>query len=442
MLSVNQIYPYSCSSTQHKSKKMMIPRTNATSDLFNVDSFINIDNNNNDDDDSHSGGKKSSAHNGSAMRSQDLHKLVIKNNMSVRRSNTLNNPNYMVKRSNTYHQNHVNIPISRQYSPIRNHTINLSSQKRYSKINTYENFERLQINGRTLNNSTFNKNNPYNTRIKELSPLQIQRNKMKSSFIFPNGEKFTPKEIHSTVKSIPTQSTNSTATTTTTITTNNNNNNNSIPLQKSNTQSSETKSTSKKFGTFWKKLVGKDTNKVKEIPSIKITEPASSVCIRQCTTSEKPDILPLTGEVINSNNNNKDMDNINSPHFLSLTTVSSADKDQDDFDSSTLVQRLEKSWDIVNVNSSISILNDSIIASYISKENRNVSFATEIFVNDTYSSEEYHRADPDTPTKKDRKLVFDNEFGFIDEVKYELNQYKRKEMLIHIDSIQFVQFSR
>ncbi|KAK5963415.1 uncharacterized protein PWA37_004541 [Arxiozyma heterogenica] len=469
MLSVNQIYSYS--STQHNSNKLVIPRANTTSDLFNVDNFINIDNNNNynfgsngssgvlkrngsisnnyrnnnnnnNNYNNNTGGTISNARNGNVKRSQDLHKLAIKNNMSIRRSNTLNTPANMVKRSNSYKQNYVNTPISRQYPPVRNHTINLSSQKRYSKINTYENFERLQINDYTLKNTLYN-NHHHTNRIKELSPLQIQRNRMKSSFVFPNGEKFTPREIHSPVKFNPAQSSNITTNATTVSSSSNNTSDTTIHLQKSNAQSSETKSTSKKFGSFWKKLVGKDINKVKDIPSIKITEPPSSViCGKQTVTSEKLDNLHLTSQIVNTNNSNKNTDSIDDPHLHSLTTISSTDKDQDDFDSSKLIERLEKSWDIVNVDSPISILNDSIIGSYISKENRSVSFATEIFVNDTYSSEEYHRADPDTLTDKDRKMVFDNEFGFIDEVKYELNQYKRKEMLIHIDSIKFIQFSR
>ena len=333
---------------------------------------------------------------------QNIQSLTTNNNFTVRRSNTLNNSNRMNKKTSTYIQSYFNTPTSKQYPPVRNHTINVSSMRKYSKINTYENFQSLQMINRTTN---------FNNRINQLTPLQIQRNKMKSSFVFPNGEKFTPKNIHLPIESISKQSSNTTTTTTTSPKEN--------PIQRPDTQSNSKKK--KKSGSFWKKLVGKDSNKTKITSSTKITEPSLLIPTRHnnITTEQPYKSQPLSLKIVPSTNNR-----------------------QDNFDSSKLIERLKKYWDVVNVDSSISILNDPIIHSYMSTENVKVSFANEIFVNDTYSPEEYHRADPENITKQERKMVFDNEFGFIDEVKYELNQYKRKEMLIHHDSIQFVQFSR
>ena len=431
---MNQIYLYP--STHHNSNKLIIPSAHPTSSLFNMDNYMNLNNNYTNIIVSGESLRRNDAtinsyNNNYHSRSRSCSNALINQDLQSR----LTNKNNMVKRSNTYNQNSLNTPnILDEYSPIRrNHTRNLSSQKKYSKINTYENFERLLVNG-CINTTTNNYNNKHvyhnNNRINQLSPLQIQRNRMRSPFTFPNGEKFTPKTTHSPIEYISTNSSNITTTSNTTTTT--------TPTQKSYTQSSDAKSTSKKFGSFWKKLVGKDTNKTKDIPSIKITKSSLPTSTSQSVTPEKSDNLHLTGKIINNDasNNNNDL------HPLSLRMVSSTDNNQDDFDSSKLIERLEESWDVVNVNSSISILNDPIIDSYISKEKRSVSFAKEIFVNDTYSPEEYHRADPENITKKDRKMVFDEEFGFIDEVKYELNQYKRKEMLIHVDSIQFIQFSR
>lgn len=166
---------------------------------------------------------------------QNIQNLTTNNNFTVRRSNTLNNSNRMNKKTSTYIQSYFNTSTSKQYPPVRNHTINVSSMRKYSKINTYENFQSLQMINRTTN---------FNNRINQLTPLQIQRNKMKSSFVFPNGEKFTPKNIHLPIESISKQSSNTTTTTTTSPKEN--------PIQRPDTQSnSKKKKKVDPFGKNW-----------------------------------------------------------------------------------------------------------------------------------------------------------------------------------------------
>ena len=373
-----------------------------------------------------------------SKNSNDLHKYVVNNNM-VRRSNTLNpniqqqqqQPNY-VKRSNTQNygnNNNNNNNYSHIFNvnmnnnnPRRNKTINVSSstgQRKYSKINTFKNFEQYY-------------NHKHNTRVKDLSPLQIQRNKMKSEFVFPNGEHFTPRKVEKSFSPIPPPtpaitptSNNYTTSTTTNITTSSYNTN-------TNSEQSLKRSNSKKFGSFWKKIIGKES-KEKELPKIQITQtPSISVSkpiqppVQTIQTPPSPPHEPIhLGD---------------DSTFPMLSEISSTD--QQDFDSSRLIDRLQNQWEIIHQDIPISqIVQDSIIDSYMPKSK--VSFGNEIFVNETYSAEEYDRADPEEIIPvKDRKLVFDNEFGFIDEVKYEVNQYKRNEMMIHMDSIKFVQFCK
>lgn len=348
-----------------------------------------------------------------SKNSNDLHKFVVHNNM-VRRSNTLN-PNVpqhqqqktdRMKSSNT--QNYSNIFNVNTNNPRRNNTINVSSstgQRNYSNINTFRNFEQYY-------------DQSHNTRIKELSPLQIQRNKMKSEFTFPNGERFTPRKDEIINTSIPPP--------TPAITDTSFQSDQPQPSKYNISTENQTlkRSNSKKFGSFWKKIIGKES-KEKELPKIQIT-PIKLQTQPQPIQTQTPSSPSHLGDAASS--------------LPMLTAISSTD--QQDFDSSKLIERLQHQWEIIHQDSSISqVTQDSIIESYLPKSN--VSFSNEIFVNETYSSQEYDRADPEEITPvKDRKLVFDNEFGFIDEVKYGLNQYKRNEMMIHKDSIKFIQFCK
>lgn len=370
-----------------------------------------------------------------SKNSNDLHKYVVQNNM-VRRSNTLNpnipqqqqqqqqqNQAERVKRSNT--QNYSNIFNVNTNNPRRNNTINVSSstgQRNYPNINTFRNFEQYYNQPRSTNNN--------NTRVKELSPLQIQRNKMKSEFTFPNGERFTPRQDEKVNTSIPPPTPAMTHTSFQPFqSSTSNTSNQSQPSRVNIPTENQTlkRSNSKKFGSFWKKIMGKES-KDERLPKIQITpvQPKPEPLSNQPQSKPTPSAPSHLGDSASS--------------LPMLMAISSAD--QQDFDSSKLIERLQHQWEIIHQDSSISqTTQDSIIESYLPKTN--VSFSNEIFVNETYSSQEYDRADPEEVTPvKDRKLVFDNEFGFIDEVKYGLNQYKRNEMMIHKDSIKYVQFCK
>lgn len=69
-----------------------------------------------------------------------------------------------------------------------------------------------------------------------------------------------------------------------------------------------------------------------------------------------------------------------------------------------------------------------------STASKSLRFAKEITISETYSPFEYLRADPDTSTTKSLygdNLVYLKGHGFINEIKFEINQYKRNEMSVH-----------
>lgn len=479
------------------SNRLVIPRNNGTSDLFNVDQFMN------NDTALHSLGTTSPnaklnrsrsnvVRRNNTFSSRQFNKYkynandsqvspvavavdhtmsnqlpfpMVDNSMNnqnmIRRSNTRSYRQPTVRRSNTASANQTQQTIRRsnttsqrstnnnqlqqhsfhqhpsqhggmsqhQYQVRRNHTVHTNKPSRYySKINTWSNFEAIKQTHSSSNHDDLfgvKINNPVlaNQRnAKSLSLLQRQRNMMKNEFVFPNGEIFKPRNLPEKKKEVITPSTPT-----------------PVPAPVANTTPTPVKKEKKKkkkgFGSFLKRLVSNDSDSddERQLPPPPPPPPAKPLPVTP--TIQITPTMPGKEDGKNSNE--------------SLKPVLSREEDLDEFDSSKLIERLETQWGKVYF--------PSVMVNDQQPRNTNhtgkVQFDDVIFVNDTYSQDDYDRTDyyledeeddeeDEENPNNDKKLVYDEEFGFIDHIKHELNQFKRNEMLVHIESTKYIQFSR
>lgn len=278
---------------------------------------------------------------------------------------------------------------------------------------------------------------------KDLTPYQRQRLKMKNQFEFSNGEVFTPRSMMkatstiealsatpspiaspcpSPVSSVGSQVSISTRSTTSSIGAGTSANMaktpvvENVPLKK------------KRLGHFFKRLIAskKDVDIVTEVTTV----------------------LPIVETVDPTDSNDSQVETL-IPQFNALQTT----------DPPTLLDRLSKEWGTVHLNSldnnrnglvhSISILSGEADSETIEKR---VKFANSIYVGETFSPEEYVRTDVslDTATKTYNgseslygdNVIYSQEYGFVNEIKFELNEFKRQEMSVHMDSMKFTHFFR
>ncbi|SMN21682.1 similar to Saccharomyces cerevisiae YER158C Protein of unknown function, has similarity to Afr1p [Maudiozyma saulgeensis] len=344
------------------------------------------------------------------------------NTYSVRRPNTINNnnnnnnmnssmnmgdpffPQYPMN-SNTNNNNNNNNNMRRNTSVRRTRSINAHI---YTPVSNENNSRSIAIGSSPYDfaNSLATQNKGMKPLLNDnqiMSPYQLQKQKMQKSFVFSNGEVFTPRTPC-----------NNTATPT-------------LIKPVDNEDSIVTSSPKKsrgKLSSFFKGLVrnksiSRDSNKNK--PVVPTFTPIPVVTITVPTTPS-----------LNINNKN---DNI--------------------------LQRLEKQWDTVHLNTSINnsistptihstsfgsslsiSLNDSLDIDENEnnqlKNNRHVKFATGVYVDETFSGLEYERADSEDDGKGDSGVSnFNN-----NSIKAEVNQYKRNEMFVHPDSRRNTHFFR
>lgn len=216
------------------------------------------------------------------------------------------------------------------------------------------------------------------------TPYQKQKEKMKSSFTFPNGEVFTPRNKF---KNKPKENVYSTPT------------NNNINYSSAITNST-TKNPQKKFGfSSLKNLLRKRKSSIDENEYIK-----PAVIIPTITFDTSPEI---------------------------------------EREKETILNRLEKQWDNVHFNTSVSLETihsaslSSLSVTFDSIKSPKVKFSSDIFVTETYSEIEYQRGDDEFENSQDGISNFNNT-----EIKLEINRYKRYEMFVDPDSRKYTNFFR
>lgn len=104
--------------------------------------------------------------------------------------------------------------------------------------------------------------------------------------------------------------------------------------------------------------------------------------------------------------------------------------------SSELIKRLFRDWKTVHVDIRTPSPVESIPQQPDGKELR---FADEVYVNDTWSPSVYERSDKRFIKNRRRMMQLEN-LGFIHAIKIELNEFKRNDMVVHQESVRFTHF--
>lgn len=103
---------------------------------------------------------------------------------------------------------------------------------------------------------------------------------------------------------------------------------------------------------------------------------------------------------------------------------------------SRLLERLNQEWTLVHLDQSIK---SSLGQGVSMLKNRQLRFSGSIYVNDTWSPHEYERCDKKFIKNRRRMMQLENE-RFVQAIKFELNEYKRNDMIVHQDSAQYTHF--
>lgn len=96
-----------------------------------------------------------------------------------------------------------------------------------------------------------------------------------------------------------------------------------------------------------------------------------------------------------------------------------------------LMQNLHRDWETVHVNCK---MQSTSSGRSVKDGCTSIRFANAIYVNDTYSPAEYERSDKKFIKNRRRMMQMQN-MAYIKAVKVELNEYKRRDMVVHVDSV-------
>lgn len=291
--------------------------------------------------------------------------------------------------NNNYNNN--NIKRNNSTSVHRSRSINAHPPNRTSSVRQ---MNQIGSSPYAFANSlaTYNKNiDPIVNKNQFRTPFQIQKEKMQKSFVFPNGEIFTPhrdfeKQKHELNIHI-------------------------LPQEPKPEPIINSPKKNSKFSKFFKGLV------------------------RSKSISRDKESTKMTNVIVPN---------------VTVTPVEESKKKED---SDTILSRLEEQWDTVHLNTS-SLINNSYSSPTLhstsfgsslsvslhddTEDTPHVRFSTEIYMDETYSSNDYERADPEDDGSGDNGISnFNNST-----IKIEMNQFKRIEMFVHPDSRRNTHFFR
>lgn len=104
--------------------------------------------------------------------------------------------------------------------------------------------------------------------------------------------------------------------------------------------------------------------------------------------------------------------------------------------SEELLRRLYRDWKAVHIDDTHSPFAE---VKPLDSKLKTLRFSGDIYVNDTWSPLEYQRSDKKFIKNRRRMMQLENE-GFIQEIKIELNEFKRSDMIVHEESVQFTHY--
>lgn len=345
-------------------------------------------------------------------------------------SRTLENPNFPKQQPNAFNNNQRNI--------LRDNT-NLHNRTRSN-----------ESIGSSRNNAFFTKPsaNSYGPLAPPMTPYQIQRKQMKSSFVFANGERFTPRNKFPYSGSYDSDYKGSNISRYDDSTNPSNRtqkdspdviNNKSMTVDIDNIPTVEIKvkgPKTNKFNAFMKRILSGKKNTMKELPEI----PEQ---IEKLDSS--PETPYLTGsETVASNGSNDELAMFN----RLKATWGKLNFDENSFGGdSSLASLTSLSSSPSHNHTSLNFTDTppSSAPSLASDTNKTKSlrFADEVFITLTWSPWEYVRSTEeymDNITPENGTVARESNAFHKAEIKRELNEYKRKEMVIHRDSLQYTHF--
>lgn len=346
------------------------------------------------------------------------------NNISTNTNTIQGNIDFMphqhsFSQNNTHTHHHNNSPHQTQYGTNHNNNIkrnNSTSVHRSRSINAHvpnrtasvRQMNQIGSSPYAFANSlaTFNKNiDPIVNKNQFMTPFQIQKEKMQKSFVFPNGEIFTPhREFDKKKNKLNIHILHSEET------------KKQQPIINDNTNATSSPKKNNKFSKFFKGLV------------------------RSKSISRDKEPIKMTNVIV---------PNVTVTVTAPVQSIETTEKDEND----TILSRLEQQWDTVHLNTS-SLINNSYSSPTLhstsfgsslsislhddSEDTPHVRFSSEIFMDETYNSDDYERADPEDDGSGDNGISnFNNST-----IKIEMNQFKRIEMFVHPESRRNTHFFR
>lgn len=97
-----------------------------------------------------------------------------------------------------------------------------------------------------------------------------------------------------------------------------------------------------------------------------------------------------------------------------------------------LIARLYRDWEFVHLDACIQMRRNLL-------EDKQLRFAHDVYVKDTWCAADYERSDRKFIRNRRRTMQLKDQ-GFIESIKLELNEYKKNDMIIHQESAHFTHF--
>ena len=253
----------------------------------------------------------------------------------------------------------------------------------------------------------------------ELTPFQLQKQKMKSSFDFPNGEHFTPRDQFYKTDRTATLSTERRLS---------DGKQDSISVARTTKSDTElSKRKSRRFSSLFKRLTPSSSKSGVHIRNASTSSSSSSSGLDQL--SER--VSPQGSEDKFFERLQKDWEKVHLNDTPQHSSSSSSPV------SSSLSSRSETSMNSFN-ETSFSSVTSSSNSENTSGAKKTVKFATEVYVNETFSPEEYERCIDQWKMKGGITKFVGGDTSL--EIKLEINNFKKFEMDVHSDSMNFTHF--
>ncbi|CCF56542.1 hypothetical protein KAFR_0B02440 [Kazachstania africana CBS 2517] len=366
--------------------------------------------------------------------------------------NNNNNNNNSYSKSRSRHRSHKSSGSNSR--PYSNQLSAIPERRSYQSQN---NLHRQYINHPHFQNRTFHPKN-------ELSPYQLQKIQMRQPFTFANGEVFTPKYQLKRSRSCTTQRFGSasnkcfkldnTVVTTTII--------EKVAVKPNESTIKRSKSTSK-FGAFFKKFLPSSSSKT-SLSTLTSSSSSSSTPSSPTPVSGVMDAQPSSppsslmharhdqDKVFSTSSSLESASSISTVETIVQPNVKQP-KANPDFE---LIEKMNK----LVISENQTVMDKKTLQTSSRKSNtcvgaldassttadcedlKAVRFSDKVHVHETFSFSDYERTGSVTNINK-KDTFYDKANSFkIREIRDEVNQYKRNEMMVHVDSVKYTHFFR